>query len=118
MTPVMQNIEGPEGNCFEACVASILDLPLESVSDFGRDDDWYLFLLEWLDDRDLDGKTHKNQPPGLAIGVQKIQPTGATHAVVYQDGVMIHDPSARKIGRQENKVLAWYTIGAVPCSVV
>jgi len=56
MKPVKQtNISIPGGNCFQACVASILELPLESVLDFvnqGPQEKWFYRLADWLVKRD------------------------------------------------------------------
>lgn len=34
MKPVKQTKAGPDGNCFQAAIASLLELPLEAVPDF------------------------------------------------------------------------------------
>lgn len=39
MIPVDQTITGDKGNCFAACIASILELPIGSVPNFAEDMD-------------------------------------------------------------------------------
>ena len=60
MTPVKQNITHDAvsvGNCFQACVASILDLPLDEVphfcNDYGQVDRFPLNYMKWLAARGL-----------------------------------------------------------------
>lgn len=54
MRPVEQTLlssEGVIGNCFQCCVASVLELPLEEVPHFCKDDRWPLNFYEWLDSK-------------------------------------------------------------------
>lgn len=55
MKPVTQTIiPGPDenrGNCFQACVASIFELPLEEVPDFCSIPRWEKWLETWLAER-------------------------------------------------------------------
>lgn len=55
MKPIAQTTSGPEGNCFQACVASILELPLEQVPNFCQvyPGDWLKYLRRWLFQYDL-----------------------------------------------------------------
>ena len=51
MKPVYQTIFGKtNGNCFAACIASILEMDLEDVPHFCRGDnpEWMFDLNEWL----------------------------------------------------------------------
>lgn len=55
MTPVGQTIfEDGKGNCLAACVASILDLPIEDVPNFAELD-YFAGLHAWLTERKLQG---------------------------------------------------------------
>lgn len=53
MKPVMQTKFGAEGNCFDACVASLLGLPLEEVDYFKGEETWYADFQNWLAPRGL-----------------------------------------------------------------
>lgn len=59
MTPVKQTIiDDQRGNCFQACVASLLDLPLEQVPHFleeaGEQKSVERPFKKWLDERGLE----------------------------------------------------------------
>jgi hypothetical protein len=55
MIPVYQTPGHPVGNCLQACIASVLELPIEEVPDFcgptenqsGYDTAWFDKLLMW-----------------------------------------------------------------------
>jgi hypothetical protein len=54
MTPILQTIHGyPHGNCFQACVASIFDLPIEQVPHFmdGDNSQWWEPCRSWAAER-------------------------------------------------------------------
>lgn len=55
MTPVQQDKFGEgEGNCFAACVATLLDLPLAEVPNFciaAPPRNWWAEFQDWLRDR-------------------------------------------------------------------
>jgi hypothetical protein len=109
--PVDQTLFGEgAGNCFAACVASILGMPLVSVPNFcveHGDDDWYGHFSKWLNDRGLAPLTMVNADEHataahlcwarqFAADVHWIA-SGDTargkHAVVYVGGRLAHDPN-------------------------
>lgn len=55
MTPVTQTLVGIErGNCLQACVASLLDLPIEQVPNFceaRQSGEWFEPFMGWLRER-------------------------------------------------------------------
>lgn len=114
MTPVLQTIEGPNGNCYAACLASLLDIPLDQVPDFGRRG-WANRLRHWLVDFGIGVIFRKGD--GLPLGEQKSPPAGhailshqtlfGPHAVICNGGQIIHDPSPRPLGRPTSPVLLW-----------
>lgn len=54
MTPVDQDIfEDGRGNCFAACIASLLDLPLSDVPNFSEHENCDAAAENWLNDRGL-----------------------------------------------------------------
>lgn len=104
MTPVKQSklYQGDgihNGNCFAACLASLLDLPLWMVppfEDMFARGEWRQRVDEWL------GKVY-----GLKIVLQEghfiddlpefyiasgKSPRGVMHAVIYSHGELAHDP--------------------------
>lgn len=87
------------GNCFAACLASLLDLPLWMVPPFeqmfGRDD-WRIRVGEWL--RRMHGiemiRTEGHEPDKLPefYIANGPSPRGVYHSVIYRNGRLAHDP--------------------------
>lgn len=104
MHPVKQNVlfgnDGiGNGNCFAACLASLLDLPLWMVPPFeqmyGRDD-WRMRVNEWLGKMfgltlaRNDGHNLATLPEFyIANGRSK---RGVYHSTIYRAGELVHDP--------------------------
>lgn len=111
MIPVDQDKFGwPDGNCFDACVASILELRLDEVPHFNsRGEQWYQYLTEWLAERGLEPRFYeydprdpkRYSPPGYTI-VGGVSPRHAgqrrLHACVARDGALVHDPNPARHG--------------------
>lgn len=122
LTRVDQTTFGiPRGNCFAACVASILglDVPVpgstvistcDCVPNFCylyEDTEWYEKFLEWLKPRGLAALTNEfpGDPEGFLTWVRRCAPAvpwianGATdrgpHCCVYVGGTLWHDPNPR-----------------------
>jgi hypothetical protein len=87
------------GNCFAACLASLLDLPLWMVPPFddmfGRSD-WSVRVDEWLERmfrlrrvRTDESSTATLPEFYIASG---LSPRGVRHSVIYSRGEMVHDP--------------------------
>lgn len=112
MTPIDQTIfSTPEdkvkGNCLQAALASIFELPLEKVPHFAEmGHTWYEQMWEWLKRFGLmplcvqksSGRTVFGYSIGTGPG-----PRGFQHAVVCYNGDMVHDPHPSKAGLVEIK---------------
>ena len=125
MTPVDQTVEGVGGNCYQACLASVLDLPLDAVPHFvaieGPTDPssgalWFFEARLWLRETfglDLYSYDTADEPTPrgvfasadlapcqqAAIGCGKSPRGDFLHAVVVDlDGVMVHDPHWSRSG--------------------
>lgn len=106
---------GQNGNCFSACIASLLDLPLADVPGFygaitnGSEvpaehlagmDNWFLarklhyvevaFPMSFTDMMNLT-RLHY---PRLAYILTGSTSQGVTHSVIVRDGAVIHDPAS------------------------
>lgn len=109
MIPVFQTMtvtNDGHGNCFNACVASILEMPLRDVAQIhpATAKDWVGEWDDWFAARGLENVTHRpNDPPkgySIACGQSsRIYPAGhrkegrpIQHACVAFDGVVVHDP--------------------------
>jgi hypothetical protein len=99
--PVDQTRFGvPDGNCLEACVASLLGLSIEKVPDFGVDG-WHAALCSFLNARGMYPLQFQSNggdagPPGYhIIGGQSAR---GPHAVVGRGSVIVHDPHPSRAG--------------------
>lgn len=103
MIPTTQTIlagdpSGVPGNCLQAAVASLLDLPLDQVPHFAEHADWLERLVAFGETR---GYRVRYQPPGtkgvtgLAFGPSA---RGVKHAVVWVDGEQAWDPHPDRTG--------------------
>lgn len=110
MTPVFQTENGREGNCFEACLASLLDLPLAHVPRFPNEP-WDDAVCRWGQERGIAIEFHPPRlpPEGNAILIQRM-PDTTHHAVICQDGRIVHDPSPRPLARPEYPIAYWATV--------
>lgn len=100
MKPVYQTIFGkPDGNCFAACIASILEMGLEDVPNFCKGDNprWMFDLNAWLHQFGLGALTvsfHDEIPltKGWCCAGGYGGPEGVMHEVVMKDMKMVHNP--------------------------
>jgi hypothetical protein len=124
------------GNCLQAVVASLLELPLDEVPNFvqieedgGRE--WSEHLRTWLLDRGWRQKywLHGAFPgawPGLPFekfcAVSGPSPRGlgadgkpVHHIVISKGGVMVHDPHPDRTGITESHGGWWLEAVGAPC---
>lgn len=117
MKPVNQTLFGNgTGNCFAACVASILELPIEEVPNFCVDypepQDWYAVFRAWCTERGVIAMpvvcaaSPEEAAPSIFGWIADEFPSlpyvvtgeteGGPHCVVHQAGKPIHDPNPRR----------------------
>lgn len=91
MKRVVQTRTGADGNCLNACIASILELPLKSVPEFG--DDWMEDLNKFLATKGLSYRRVPmyKKPSGYST-IEGVSPRGGLHACVALDGELAWDP--------------------------
>lgn len=115
MVPVDQTKFGvPYGNCFEACIASVLELSLDDCDiypdgiDSGsgncrrQNKNWWNVFLEWIRERGYEPlyilhNEVRRAPKGYSI-VSGLGPRGLDHATVGLDGEIVHDPHPSRAG--------------------
>lgn len=94
-----QTKTGPGGNCFQTCIASLLEIDIAitpSISLDVSDAEWWNRIRLWLnlhgwDIIPLDPEEAKTlSVMGIAVGQSPRGPFN--HAVVWENGAMIHDP--------------------------
>jgi hypothetical protein len=89
----------PDGNCFSACLASILELSLDEVPCF-TGEDWLSQYNLWLADNNLalvnclykDAEGNVLAPAGYSILAADSPRGNWKHAVVCFNGNIVHDP--------------------------
>ena len=113
MKGVMQTKFGDDGNCFAACLASILELELDQVPDYdGRTDSgWWRKYNIWLTKEFGLSMCHIARGDGswfiddcntfhLCSG---LSPRGLEHSCVGKNGRIVHDPHPSNEGLLEIK---------------
>ncbi len=102
MRPVDQTTYGRhDGNCFSACLASILEISIEEVPLFLGP--YWDDFLPWLKDRGLWASLYRRSeghvPPGYSIaGGPSKRFAGKMHACVAYNGMVVHDPHPSRDG--------------------
>lgn len=91
----------PGGNCFSACIASLLELRIEDVPYFMDSSRWWEDFETWLLPLGyfpllvpLDGEW---APPGLHV-LSGTSERGARHSVVARGREIVHDPHPGRAG--------------------
>lgn len=107
MKPVNQTMFGKDdGNCFPACLASVLELSLYAVPHFcmAYSSEWFQQTNKWL------AKWHlgliqidASTAPYILISCYHLMSgpsprNGVQHSVVGQNGIMVHDPHPDRTG--------------------
>lgn len=101
MKPVYQTKFGyPNGNCHAAALASILEIDIDAIPEFGIDENWYnLFSLYMtshhaLQPIDLDASSIPEwfKPQGFYLINGKSPRIDALHTIVGFCGEAVHDP--------------------------
>jgi len=100
MIPIDQTIaSGPDADCLRACVASVLNEPIDSIPNFREHANWFGELTKYLHKFNLvpiagaphlDGETIR-----IVVGPSE---HGTRHAVIYSGGEMVHDPHPSRSG--------------------
>jgi len=119
--PVKQTImhdpkNGKYGDCQRACMASILEMPIEEVTHFAENDaspdefeeriDRFLAPLGLIHIKLWASKWDESKPDTYhMIYGETIR--GTYHAVVGLNGVMVHDPHPSNAGLLESKRGEW-----------
>ena len=97
MKPVYQTREGyPNGNCLQACIASVLEVSLDDVPEIPPESaDWVADLHTILAPYGyytVDITTDGTIPQGWHLIAGKSPRGDFYHSVVGLDGEMVHDP--------------------------
>lgn len=126
MKPVQQTIFGQKkGNCLPACIASILEIPIDDLPNFcaKKGTNWITDTAEWLHlhgwsmfyfslnprrkrkDGRVNADWHFNIPrDALYIAGGKSPRGNWNHACIYRDNELIHDPHPDGTGLVGNPI--------------
>ena len=114
MIPVMQTRVGTTGNCYEACLATLLNLELSDIPDFPREWEDFLaavqrFLLPlgmfYFQLKPDDPLVESIFADGLTFHfIEGTSPRGGRHACVAVNGELLHDPHPGGTGLVETDV--------------
>lgn len=109
MIPINQTIfDNKFGNCYAACLASILEIPLDNVPfPDGNDNNFWTIYCNWFKSNNACIVTiQKNDfipPESYLIGtVKSPRFENSDHAVVIFGGKIIHDPHPSKASLSDN----------------
>lgn len=87
------------GNCMAACFASILEISLSDVPEIEDMDDWFPLLNKWLKSLGFVMVQWPSEEwfPGYCL-VSGISERGIMHMVIFNNGLLIHDPHPSRSG--------------------
>jgi hypothetical protein len=117
MKPVYQTkFAKPDGNCHAACLASIFEIPLESIPSWGCSSFWYDHFKKWMIENfdlqpiDIEIESFESimwKPHGYHIINGPSVNGDFWHSVVGLNGEIVHDPFPEMPALKEPKT---YTI--------
>lgn len=107
--------KGTRGDCMSACIASLFGLPLDAVPRFidagpGR---FWESILEFCEFGGWQHECHGDPakvPPDTYCIVSGKSPRNdkITHAVIYLNGKMVHDPHPDRTGILDERNFNWF----------
>jgi hypothetical protein len=97
------------GNCMQACVASVMKMPIEAVPHFAQFLWWPMAMELWLRGFDLTMKGERTTviPDRLCI-VGGQSPRGVSHVVVGYGGQVVWDPHPSREGLVSIRDVTWF----------
>ncbi len=99
-----------DGNCFAACLASILEVPLSEIPNPKEKTIWLDKINKWLILKFrlmlvlVDFRVGNQAPVGYTIGSGKSPRMDCLHAVVCKDGAIVHDPHPDRSGLRDDVI--------------
>ena len=116
MIPVDQEflhlaVPGQQGDCFRACVASILELPISDVPHFAQLTEgsssaaFWNMAYDWLESRGYEyvyrtraGRDSLDKTDYQIMTGPSPRGNGTYHAVIGKGGIIVHDPHPSRAG--------------------
>jgi len=124
MKPVYQTKFGERsGNCLSACLASLLEIPLEDIPDFGWHSDWYEKFTDFmkkfnLQPLDVDLENGGDWRPDGYYIVNGHSQRGIMHSVIYKGDTLVHDPYPDGVGVMPMSCTIFLVIDPAKCKEV
>ena len=115
----------PDGDCFRACVASILEMDLDQVPNFVgmHPQEWFHALEEWLRHFGLgalyvraDEEFKTFAPPGFSVLSVDLKDSDVGHCVVAKDGKIAWDPSPNRATNKVVNLRSWIVLTLLDAS--
>ena len=103
MKPVFQSKFGDIGNCFNACIASLFEIPLEDLPELNlKDNEWAAPVRKYLEDNYnlsffFSDSAFRQKGYYILTGTTTRNPK-LNHAVIYKDDKLVHDPMGKDSG--------------------
>lgn len=116
MRPVHQtDFDFVNGNCMAACIASVLELPIEGMPNYhGEGTEWYIQWQRWLEPYNVQLLTFQAGgdwlPTGYSILAGKSPRHEGNHAVVCLNGEIVHDPHPDSTGVEDQREWTVFTV--------
>lgn len=116
MVKVPQTVTGTQGDCFRACLASLLEKPIEDIPLYVGDDAQWQKYWSWLQEQGYElcwwQFSPKHQPPAdefyiLSVASPTLAHLGLYHAVVAYNGQVVWDPHPERDSHTLGPV-AWF----------
>jgi len=108
MKKIYQTKYQEKGNCFQACLASILEVELEAIPDFCNlypVGIWFKKCKKWMEEKvgvEIEVFVCVSETPYFVIGTYAhVEDSKKKHAVIVRNGEVAHDPLGYK--RKEYK---------------
>ncbi len=109
-------VKGVNANCLRACIASILEIDLDSMPPFeDLDQEWMFRLRRWMkvfNSKAVIKKEPSNPPRGFSIAAGPTNRSLVTHYVVAFNGHVIHDPHPSNDGL--TRIDSYWSIALLP----
>ena len=107
MTPINQTVfDSKNGNCLEACFASILEIPIKQIpyfkehvlfkdfNDFLKPFGFYCVIVN-IPKKDFNETLRQFEGHYILVGASCNE---CNHAVIYKENKLVHDPHKRSSG--------------------
>lgn len=113
MIPIKQkNLHNPEkgiiGDCYRACICSLLEISDEGVENFVENPDYPMNVVHFLKQHGMRMYHSITYPEGQEYCiVNGLSPRGVRHSVIYNKYGIVHDPHPDNSGINKPDLYLW-----------